>query len=55
LDYMVELHNDIMTKFPAGTLPPIEQVTQRNRADIDAVIKGPLKGGRHIYTLAYPP
>ncbi|HKM76052.1 MAG TPA: 3-dehydro-scyllo-inosose hydrolase [Candidatus Bathyarchaeia archaeon] len=54
-DYMVELHNDIMTKFPAGTLPPVEQVTQRGREEIDAVVKGPLKGGRHIYTLAYPP
>jgi hypothetical protein len=55
LDYMVELHDDIMKKFPAGVLPPIEQVTNRNREDIEAVIKGPLNGGRHIYTLAYPP
>jgi creatinine amidohydrolase/Fe(II)-dependent formamide hydrolase-like protein len=55
LDYMVELHDDIMKKFPAGVLPPVEQVTNRNKADIEAVIKGPLKGGRHIYTLAYPP
>jgi len=30
-------------------------VTNRRRDDIDAVIKGPLNGGRHIYTLAYPP
>jgi creatinine amidohydrolase len=55
LDYMVELHDDIMKKFPAGVLPPIEQVTNRKKEDIDAVIKGPLNGGRHIYTLAYPP
>lgn len=54
-DYLVELHNDIMTKFPAGTLPPVEQITQRSKEEIDAVLKGPLKGGRHIYTLTYPP
>jgi creatinine amidohydrolase len=55
LDYIVELHDAIMKRFPAGKLPPVEQVTQRRREDIDAVVKGPLKGGRHIYTLAYPP
>lgn len=55
LDYMVELHNAIIEKFPAGQLPPMEQVTQRRREDIEAVVKGPLNGGRHIYTLAYPP
>ena len=55
LDYMVELHDDIMKKFPAGVLPPMEQVTNRKKEDVEAVIKGPLNGGRHIYTLAYPP
>jgi len=55
LDYMVELHDAIMKRFPPGVLPPIEQVTQRRKEDIEAVVKGPLKGGRHIYTLAYPP
>jgi hypothetical protein len=55
LDYMVELHDDIMKKFPAGVLPPVEEVTNRSKEDIEAVTKGPLKGGRHIYTLAYPP
>ncbi len=55
LDYMVELHDAIMERFPAGQLPPIEEVTQRKKEDIEAVIKGPLKGGKHIYTLGYPP
>lgn len=55
LDYIVKLHNDILKVFPPGKLPPIEEVTQRPREDIEAVIKGPLKkGGRSIYTLAYP-
>lgn len=55
LDYMVELHDAVMSKFPAGVLPPVEEVTQRSKEDIEAVVKGPFKGGRHIYTLAYPP
>ena len=53
-DYLEKLVNDILEKYPAGTLPPIDMMTQRDRADIEAVIKGPNEpGGRHIYTLAY--
>jgi len=56
LDYLVKLHNDILEKFPPGVLPPIELMTQRNREEIEAVIKGPgEKGGRHLYTLGFPP
>ena len=56
LDYMVKLHDDIMATFPVGKLPPIEQVTQRPREEVEAAIKGPLaKGGRSIYSLHYPP
>lgn len=53
LDYLEKLVNEILEKYPAGELPPIEKVTQRKREDIEAVIKGPTKGGRHIYTLTY--
>jgi creatinine amidohydrolase len=53
LDYLEKLVNDILAKYPAGQLPPIEKVTQRKREDIEAVIKGPANGGRHIYTLSY--
>lgn len=54
LDYLEKLVNDILEKYPAGTLPPIDKMTQRNPEDIEAVIKGPNEpGGRHIYTLAY--
>ncbi|GAB4402830.1 MAG: 3-dehydro-scyllo-inosose hydrolase [Anaerolineales bacterium] len=56
LDYIVELVNDIMERFPAGVLPPIDQITQRRRDEIEAAIKGPLaEGGCSIYALAYPP
>lgn len=54
MDYLEDLVNEIMSKFPPGKLPPIEKITQRPKEDIEAVIKGPRNGGRHIYTLAYP-
>jgi creatinine amidohydrolase len=53
LDYLEKLVTDILEKYPAGQLPPIEKLTQRKREDIEAVIKGPTNGGRHIYTLGY--
>ncbi|MGQ9627461.1 MAG: 3-dehydro-scyllo-inosose hydrolase [Anaerolineae bacterium] len=56
LDYMVELVEDILERFPPGVLPPIEQVTQRRRDEIEAAIKGPLaEGGCSIYALGWPP
>lgn len=55
LDYMVKLHNDILSRFPPGVLPPIEQITQRPKEEIETLLKGPLKGGRSIYTIQYPP
>jgi len=55
LDYIKKLHDDILERFPPGVLPPIEEITQKPKKEIEEVIKGPLKGGRHIYTIAYPP
>ncbi|MHA1372457.1 MAG: 3-dehydro-scyllo-inosose hydrolase, partial [Promethearchaeota archaeon] len=56
LDYMVKLHDEIKEKFPPGVLPPIDDLSQRDKGLLDRVIKGPLKeGGAHIYTIAYPP
>ena len=53
LDYIKKLHDDILKTFPAGKLPPTDKVTMRAKEDIEAVIKGPNNGGRHIYTLNY--
>lgn len=54
LDYGVKLHNDILAKFPAGVLPDIEHMTQRNKDEVEALLKGPTKGGKHLYTIAWP-
>jgi len=49
------LHDDILKKFRPGILPPANEVSQRPREQLEELIKGPLRGGRHIYTIAYPP
>jgi creatinine amidohydrolase/Fe(II)-dependent formamide hydrolase-like protein len=54
-DYMVRLIGDIQERFPAGQLPPVDKVTMRSPEEIEAVLKGPLQGGKHLYTIAYPP
>lgn len=53
-DYLVKLHNDIRAKFPPGVLPEIELVTERDRATVEAVLKGPHNGGKSIYSLHCP-
>ena len=56
MDYLEKLVVDIMDMYPAGKLPPTDMITQRTKEEIDALLKGPLeKGGRHLYTVAYPP
>jgi len=55
LDYMVELHNDLLKRFPVGVLPLISEVSQRPNEQLEELIKGPLRGRRHIYTLVHPP
>jgi creatinine amidohydrolase len=56
LDYITKLHDDILEKFPAGVLPEAPLVTQRfTQEEVDELIKGPLKGGKHLYTVAWPP
>jgi 3-dehydro-scyllo-inosose hydrolase len=55
LDYMVKLIGDIMTRFPPGILPPVDKTTMRDPDEIEKLLKGPLNGGKHLYTVAYPP
>jgi len=55
MDYMVQLHNDILERFPAGKVPPIEQMTQRDPKLVAEILKGPTNGGKHLYVLGFPP
>jgi len=54
MDYLVSLIGDILDMYPPGKLPPIEAMSMRDKKDIEAVIQGPLNGGKHLYTLGYP-
>jgi creatinine amidohydrolase/Fe(II)-dependent formamide hydrolase-like protein len=54
LDYLEKLITDILNMYPAGKLPPIEAMSMREREEIEAVVKGPFNGGKHLYTLGYP-
>ena len=55
LDYLEKLVTDILSTFPPGELPPTEEITQRDPKEVEPYIKGPLKGGKSIYELRYPP
>jgi creatinine amidohydrolase/Fe(II)-dependent formamide hydrolase-like protein len=55
MDYVKKLHDDILDKFPPGVLPESKYLSQRPAEEIEALLKGPRKGGRHLYTVAFPP
>ncbi|MDD5018134.1 MAG: 3-dehydro-scyllo-inosose hydrolase [Eubacteriales bacterium] len=54
-DYLQKLIHDILEAYPAGKLPDAQLMSQRDPEEIEKLLKGPLKGGKHIYTLAWPP
>ncbi|MBM4429072.1 MAG: creatininase family protein [Chloroflexi bacterium] len=55
LDYLEKLVTDILQAFPAGKLPPAEQVSMRPPEELEAITKQPFEEGwRHLYTLAWP-
>lgn len=54
MNYLEKLVLDIMAMYPPGKLPPIEAMSMRDRQEVEAVLKGPIQGGKHIYTLGYP-
>src|SRR4030042_6844291 len=55
LDYLCKLIDEIMTRYPAGQLPPASKTTMRDPAELELLLKGPLNGGKHLYTVADPP
>jgi creatinine amidohydrolase len=52
---MCRLIDDIQTRFPPGQLPPVDKMTMRDPDEIEALLKGPMNSGKHLYTVAYPP
>jgi creatinine amidohydrolase len=54
-DYMVRLIGDMQERFPPGQLPPADKVTMRSPEEVEALLKGPVDGGKHLYTVAWPP
>jgi len=55
MDYVKKLHDDILKKYPPGVLPESKYLSQRSPEEIEALLKGPRKGGKHLYTVAFPP
>jgi len=56
MDYMEKLVNDIMKMYPAGKLPAADKLSQRSKEEIEALLLGPnFPGGKHLYTVGYPP
>ena len=56
LDTFEEMVNMILEKYPPGKLPDWRELTQRfSEEEMELLLKGPLKGGKHIYTVCYPP
>jgi len=53
-DYLEKLHNDVLATWPIGKLPDTKLMTQRDPEEIEKLLKGPLNGGKHIYTLGWP-
>jgi len=53
-DYLEKLISDLLGVFPVGKLPAGDLMSQRGKEEIDALLKGPLNGGKHLYTIAWP-
>ena len=53
-DYIKLLHDDILKACPVGKLPDAKFMSQRDPEEIEKLLKGPMNGGKHIYTLGWP-
>jgi creatinine amidohydrolase len=52
LRYLTLFHDDILAAFPAGTVPPVEEVTLRTAADMEPYLREPLSPGwKSVYGL----
>jgi creatinine amidohydrolase len=56
LDTFEEMVNMILEKYSPGKLPDWREMSQRfSDEEMELLLKGPLNGGKHIYTITYPP
>jgi 3-dehydro-scyllo-inosose hydrolase len=52
LRYLTILHDDILAAFPAGTVPPVEEVTLRTKAELEPFLREPQSPGwKPVYAL----
>ena len=52
LRYLTLLHDQILEAFPAGTVPPVEEITLRSEAEMEPYLREPLsKGWKSVYGL----
>jgi creatinine amidohydrolase len=52
LSYLTLVHDEILTAFPAGTVPPIEATTLRTKEEMEPYLKEPFtEGWRPIYSI----
>jgi creatinine amidohydrolase len=46
------VNDEILTTFPAGTVPPVEEVTLRTQAEMEPFLREPLSPGwKSVYAL----
>ncbi len=45
LKYLTLWHDDVLAAFPAGTVPPVEEITLRSAADMEPYLREPLSPG----------
>jgi len=45
LKYLTMWNDDILAKFPAGTVPPVEEITLRTAKDMEPYLREPLSPG----------
>jgi creatinine amidohydrolase len=52
LRYLTLLNDQILAAFPAGTVPPVEEVTLRSAKEMEPYLREPLsKGWKTVYAL----
>jgi hypothetical protein len=52
LRYLTQLNDHILAAFPAGTVPPVEEVTLRTEKEMEPFLREPLsKGWKPVYAL----